>query len=124
VGGAAFADRATQSEGWTGYKALSARLDIAHLLDHCLGLSGQAMEEALLKIVPMRQFVQLRMTGSLPDETTVLNFRHMLEKHSLALKFFDAVNTHLSCKGLMLKRTTIIAALLSRRMMTERAIRR
>src|SRR3546814_7541953 len=51
----------------------------------------------------------------IPDETTILNFRHRLEANDLASEILTRVNAHLSRKGLMLKRvsiadTTIIAA--------------
>ena len=81
-----------------------------HLMQNWFGLSDPGMEEALYEIVPMRQFAQLPLTGALPDETTVLNFRRMLEVHDLAPKLFGAVNAHLGSKGMVLKRGTIVDA--------------
>lgn len=81
-----------------------------HLMQNWFGLSDPGMEEALYEIVPLRQFAQLPLTGALPDETTVLNFRRLLEKHALAARLFDEVNAHLTTKGLLLKRGTIVDA--------------
>jgi IS5 family transposase len=81
-----------------------------HLMQNWFGLSDPGMEEALYEIVPMRQFAQLPLTGALPDETTVLNFRRLLEKHELAPKLLEAVNAHLSQKGMLLRCGTIVDA--------------
>lgn len=81
-----------------------------HLMQNWFGLSDPGMEEALYEIVPMRQFAHLPLTGALPDETTVLNFRRLLETHALAPKLFKAVNAHLGSKGMMLKRGTLVVA--------------
>ena len=81
-----------------------------HLMQNWFGLSDPGMEEALYEIVPMRQFAHLPLTGALPDETTVLNFRRLLETHALAPKLFEAVNAHLGAKGMLLKRGTIVDA--------------
>lgn len=81
-----------------------------HLMQNWFGLSDPGMEEALYEIVPMRQFAQLPLTGALPDETTVLNFRRLLETHQLAPELLKAVNVHLTQKGLLLKRGTIVDA--------------
>lgn len=81
-----------------------------HLMQNWFGLSDPGMEEALYEITPLRQFARLRMTGSIPDETTLLNFRHLLEANDLAPKIFESVNADLSRKGLLLKRGTIVDA--------------
>ena len=43
----------------------------------------------------MRRFVGLKLTGSLPDGTTILNFRHLLEQHNLGRGFLEETNAHL-----------------------------
>ena len=48
----------------------------------------------------MRRFVGLRLSGPLPDETTILNFRHLLEE----------INRHLATQGLRLREGTIVDA--------------
>lgn len=81
-----------------------------HLMQNWFGFSDPAMEEALYENTPMRQFARLTQTRAIPDETTLLNFRHLLEANELASKIFEAVNADLASKGLLLKRGTIIDA--------------
>lgn len=90
--------------------ALSAMLRI-HCLQQWYGLSDPAMEEALYEIASMRRFAGLTLSrGALPDETTILNFRHLLERHDLARRVFEAIRKHLQAKGLMLRQGTIVDA--------------
>jgi IS5 family transposase len=81
-----------------------------HLMQNWFGLSDPAMEEALYEITPMRAFAGLTLTNSIPDETTILNFRHLLEVNELAPEILRRVNAYLSRKGLMLKRGSIVDA--------------
>ncbi len=56
-------------------------------------LSDPAMEEALYDMQPLRQFACLSLTrGGIPDETTILNFRYLLEEHKLANRFLEEIN--------------------------------
>ena len=73
-------------------------------------LSDPAMEDALYEMESMRRFAGLRLSGSLPDETTILNFRHLLEKHGLGKMMLKEVNKHLECRGLLLREGTIVDA--------------
>ncbi len=81
---------------------------------HCVqlfyNLSDPAMEDMLYEIESVRRFVGLRLSGPLPDETTILKFRHLLEKHNLGSKLFEAINQHLADNDLMLKEGTIVDA--------------
>ena len=52
----------------------------------------------------------MTLTKPIPDETTILNFRHLLEENELAQEILQRVNAHLSRKGLMLKRGSIVDA--------------
>ncbi len=52
-----------------------------HLLQNWFSLSDPAMEEALYEITPMRQFARLTLSAPIPEDTTIMNFRHLLEKH-------------------------------------------
>lgn len=82
-----------------------------HLMQNWFGYSDPAMEEALYEVAPLRRFAGLSLArGRVPDETTILNFRRLLERHELAPKLFAAVNAHLSDKGLMLRQGTIVDA--------------
>ncbi len=82
-----------------------------HCLQQWYGLSDPAMEEELYEIASMRQFAGLSLArGSVPDETTILNFRHLLERHGLAREIFETVKGHLQAAGLLLRRGTIVDA--------------
>ena len=52
----------------------------------------------------------LKLSGALPDETTILNFRHLLEKHILGQGLFEEINAHLESQGLWLREGTIVGA--------------
>jgi transposase, IS5 family len=80
-----------------------------HLMQNWFGYSDPAMEEALYEIAPLRQFAHLSLSR-IPDETTILNFRHLLEQHGLSSKIFEAVNAFLSEQGLFLRHGTIVDA--------------
>src|SRR5439155_24445124 len=69
-----------------------------------------AMEEALYEIASLRSFAALNLGEPIPDETTILNFRHMLEEYDLAEDILKQVNAHLTSKGLLLKRGSIVDA--------------
>lgn len=81
---------------------------------HCMqlfyNLSDPAMEDALYEIESMRRFAGLRLTGPIPDETTILNFRHLLEKHQLGKAILKEVNKYLERNGLLLREGTIVDA--------------
>ena len=82
-----------------------------HCLQQWYALSDPAMEEELYEIASMRKFVGLSLAhGSVPDETTILNFRHLLERHGLAARIFDAVKAHLEGAGVLLRQGTIVDA--------------
>lgn len=81
-----------------------------HLMQNWFGLSDPAMEEALYEIGSMRLFAKLSLTQAIPDETTILNFRRLIETNELAPAIFDKVNAHLTRRGLMLKRGSIVDA--------------
>jgi len=81
-----------------------------HLMQNWFALSDPAMEEALYEIASLRAFAHLSLGESIPDETTILNFRHLLEANDLAEDILKAVNAHLARKGLLLKRGSIVDA--------------
>ncbi|WP_310663358.1 transposase, partial [Klebsiella pneumoniae] len=55
-----------------------------HCMQHWYNLSDGAMEDALYEIASMRLFARLSLDSALPDRTTIMNFRHLLEQHQLA----------------------------------------
>lgn len=84
-----------------------------HFLQQWFGLSEPAMEEALFDVPMYGEFAQLpEGLVRLPDESTILRFRHLLEKHGLAAQMFAAVNATLGAKGLMLKKGSVVDATL------------
>ena len=84
-----------------------------HFLQQWFGLSDPAMEEALHDVPLYREFAGLDgPMRRLPDESTILRFRHLLEKHQLAGPLLAAVNQVLQAHGLMLKIGTVVDATL------------
>jgi len=81
-----------------------------HLMQNWFALSDPAMEEALYEIASLRSFAGLSLGEPIPDETTILNFRHLLEQYDLAEDILKQVNAHLSRKGLLLKKGSIVDA--------------
>jgi len=89
---------------------LSVMLRI-HLIQQWFGYSDPAMEEALHDIPVLRRFAGLdAFEDALPDETTILRFRHLLEKHGLSVAMFGKINELLSQKGLSMRRGTVVDA--------------
>ena len=81
-----------------------------NLMQNWFALSDPAMEEALYEIASLRIFAGLDLREAIPDETTILNFRHLLEEYDLAEEILKQVNAHLTRKGLLLKRGSIVDA--------------
>ena len=76
-------------------------------------LSDPGAEEALYDIQSMRAFAGLELgRDAIPDETTILNFRHLLERHDLTKAVFAAVADHLEARGALLRGGTIVDATL------------
>ena len=68
------------------------------------------MEEELHERPLHRRFVGLDGAARLPDETTIVRFRHLLDKHELAPKVLATINATLAQQGLMLKTGTVVDA--------------
>ena len=64
-----------------------------HFLQHWYALSELGMEEALYEMSVMRHFAHLGGLENSPDETTILNFRRLLETHELAPQILERVGT-------------------------------
>ena len=88
---------------------LSTMLRI-HCMQHWYNLSDPAMEDALYEIASMRQFSGLSLDKAIPDHTTIMNFRHLLERKGLARKLFTEVNQWLTDAGVLLKEGTLVDA--------------
>ena len=87
---------------------LSSMLRI-HCMQLFYNLSDPAMEDSLYEIESMRRFAGITI-DTVPDETTILNFRHLLEEHNLGEKLFNKINRYLEMKGLSFKEGTIMDA--------------
>ena len=84
-----------------------------YFLQQWYQLSDPGAEEALYDIQSMRAFAGLELgRDAIPDETTILNFRHLLEAHDLTMAIFEAVSAHLEGKGALLRGGTIMDATL------------
>ncbi len=82
-----------------------------YFMQQWYGLSDPAMEDALYDSESMRRFAGIDLAADvIPDETTILHFRHLLEKHELTKKIFEKTKQYLTEKGLLLREGTIVDA--------------
>jgi len=82
-----------------------------YFMQQWYALSDPAMEDALYEIESMRRFAGLELADdAMPDETTILKFRHLLEKHGLTAKMMNLINDSLAERGLLLKGGTMVDA--------------
>ena len=87
------------------------RLLRIHFLQHFFNLSDPGVEEALYDSESMRRFADIELgVDRIPDESTILRFRHLLERNDLGEKMFEAINGHLNDQGLTLRAGTIVDA--------------
>ena len=100
-------------EGKTGRPPFSLMTMLRiHFMQQWFTLSDPAMEEAFFDTPLYREFAQLEEFSRLPDESTILRFRHRLEKHQLAEQILQTVNQLLTERGLLLKAGTAVDATL------------
>jgi IS5 family transposase len=83
-----------------------------HFMQQWFTLSDPAMEESLHDVPLFREFAGLNWDTPVPDETTILRFRRLLEEHKLAPQILALVNELLGAKGLMLRAGTVVDATL------------
>lgn len=82
-----------------------------YFLQQWYALSDPGLEDALYEIESMRRFAGLELADdALPDETTILNFRRLLERHELTAKLMNTINDVLEARGLLLKGGTMVDA--------------
>jgi IS5 family transposase len=80
-----------------------------YVVQHCLGLSDEGIEDAVYDSQAIRRFIGIDLTMDVaPDATTLLKFRYLLETPKLAQVVFDTVNGHLAEEGLLFKEGTIV----------------
>jgi IS5 family transposase len=87
------------------------RMFRVYCLQQWYNLSDPGAEEALYDSITMRQFAGVRADDDvIPDETSILNFRRLLERHKLSERLLTEINAHLSERGLFVGRGTIVDA--------------
>jgi transposase, IS5 family len=100
-------------EGKTGRPPFSLQTMLrTHFMQQWFTLSDPAMEEAFFDTPLLREFAQLQEFSRLPDESTILRFRHRLERYKLAEQILATVNELLTRRGLLLKAGTAVDATL------------
>ena len=97
------------SEGKRGAQPYPLELMIRiHFLQLVYNLSDPMCEETLHDSFACRRFVGLTMDSKCPDETTILRFRHLLEKNGLDKQVFDLFKQQLTDRGLLFSKGTIV----------------
>jgi len=82
-----------------------------YCLQQWYGLADEALEDALYDSQALRDFVGIDLSHeSVPDATTLLKFRRLLNDNDLTRRLFEEINTHLSEKGLLMRAGTIVDA--------------
>jgi IS5 family transposase len=82
-----------------------------YFLQQWFALSDPGVEDALYESPVLRRFAGIDLGNApAPDETTILNFRHLLEKHELCGQMLDTVNHYLESKGIRITTGTIVDA--------------
>ena len=82
-----------------------------HFMQQWFNLSDPAMEDALYDSESMRRFAGIELVDdAIPDESTILRFRHLLERHGLSEQIFALMRGLLEQKRLLLKSGTIVDA--------------
>jgi IS5 family transposase len=82
-----------------------------YFLQHWYGLADEALEDALYDSQALRGFAGIDLAvEAVPDATTVLHFRHWLERHDLTKVLFAEVGAMLAERGLLMREGTIVDA--------------
>jgi len=82
-----------------------------HCMQHWFSYSDRQMEDALYEVESIRRFAGFtRVTDELPDESTILKFRHLLERHGLTAKMLDTINSHLEQCGIQVSKGSMVDA--------------
>jgi transposase, IS5 family len=84
-----------------------------YFLQQWYALADEALEDALYDSQALRGFARIDLAAAgVPDATTLLNFRHLLERHDLGKGLFTAINADLAARGLLLREGTLVDATL------------
>jgi IS5 family transposase len=88
-----------------------ARMLRMYVVQQCLGLSDEGIEDAVYDSQAIRGFIGIDLAReAAPDATTLLKFRRLLEAHGLTQAIFEAINAHLAAKGLLLREGSVVDA--------------
>jgi len=88
-----------------------ARMLRMYVVQQCLGLSDEGIEDAVYDSQAIRGFIGIDLAReSAPDATTLLKFRRLLETYGLTQAIFEAINAHLAAKGLLLREGSVVDA--------------
>src|SRR5450756_1544590 len=84
-----------------------------YFLQQWYALADEALEDALYDSHALQSFARIDLAAEgVPDATTLLNFRHLLETHDLCQSLFTAINADLTARGLLLREGTLVDATL------------
>jgi transposase, IS5 family len=84
-----------------------------YFLQQWYALADEALEDALYDSQALQRFARIDLSAEgVPDATTLLNFRHLLERHDLCQGLFTAINADLAARGLLLREGTLVDATL------------
>ncbi len=84
-----------------------------YFLQQWYALADEALEDALYDSQALRNFARIDLSAEgVPDATTLLHFRHLLETHDLCKGLFDTINADLAARGLLLREGTLVDATL------------
>jgi IS5 family transposase len=84
-----------------------------YFLQQWYGLADKALEDALYDSQALQSFARIDLAAEgVPEATTLLNFRHLLETHDLCKSLFTAINADLAARGLLLREGTLVDATL------------
>ncbi len=84
-----------------------------YFLQQWYALADEALEDALYDSQALRSFARVDLAAEgVPDATTLLNLRHLLETHALCQGLFAAINADLAARGLLLREGTLVDATL------------
>ena len=88
-----------------------ARMLRMYFLQQWYSLSDEALEDAICDSQALREFVGIDLSREqVPDATTLLKFRRLLEDHELTAALFEQVNAHLGERGLFMRQGTLVDA--------------
>jgi IS5 family transposase len=84
-----------------------------YFLQQWYGLADEALEDALYDSQALQRFAGIELDAEgVPDATTLLKFRRLLETHDLCKALFNAINADLAARGLLLREGTLVDATL------------